>query len=92
MCEQRRSEKSKVVSVCCRVRMMGAGHPVDQYCFLFLVFSFCLARRVSFVVKKSKRTQHERREGERQKKVVGSGVVLRAQQRCAGIGKVCVAN
>ena len=39
---------------------------------------------------------HERREGEGEretkKKVVGSGVVLRAQQRCAGIGKVCVAN
>jgi len=47
---------------------------------------------VSLVVKKSKRTQHERRERERerkrQKKVVGSGVVLRAQQRCAGIGIV----
>ena len=34
-------------------------------------------------------------EGERErdkKKVVGSGVVLRAQQRCAGIGFVCTKN
>ena len=46
------------------------------------------------VVKKSSiRTQHERRERERdKKKVVGSGVVLRAQQRCAGIGFVCTKN
>ena len=33
--------------------------------------------------------EHERREGEGdKKKVVGSGVVKRAQQRCAGIGKL----
>ena len=41
---------------------------------------------MSLVVKKSSiRTEHDRRE---KKKVVGSGVVLRAQQRCAGIVKL----
>ena len=37
-------------------------------------------------------TQKERERERDKKKVVGSGVVLRAQQRCAGIGIVCVAN
>ena len=49
---------------------------------------------MSLVVKKiSIRTARKERgegEGETKKKVVGSGVVvLRAQQRCAGIGIVC---